>query len=100
MAVAAKCLEATLSLTGEDEAERIERVRRFKFLGRLLERSDNDYPEILQNIRKARQVWGRLGKILWREGADPTVLEKLYCVVVQVVLLFGEETWVLMDTIS
>ena len=30
-----------------------------------------------------------------REGADPIILEKFYCVVVQVVLLFGSETWVL-----
>ena len=91
---------ATLVLTGEDEAERIEGVVRLKNIGRLMERSDNDYPEVLQNIRKARQVWGRLGKILWREGADPIVLEKFYRAVVQAVLLFGADTWVLMDTMS
>ena len=64
MAVVDKCLEATLSLKGEDKAERIKGLGSFKYLGRLLERSDNEKEEVLQNIRKARQVWGRLGKII------------------------------------
>ena len=37
----------------------------------------------------------RLGKLLRRKGADPILLEMFYFVVVQVVLLFGVETWVL-----
>ena len=47
------------------------------------------------NISKAQQVWGRLGELMRREGADPFISEKLYHPVVQVVLLFGVETWVL-----
>ena len=46
-------------------------------------------------LKKVRQVWGRLGKLLQREGMEPEVLEKLYHTVVQAVLLFGVETWVL-----
>ena len=41
---------------------------------------------------------GRIGKLLQREGAEPKVLLNFYRVVVQAVLLFGAETWVLMDT--
>ena len=70
VAVMAKCLEDTLSLTGEDEAERIEGVGMFRYLGRLMERSDNDYPEVLKNIRKEIRLWGRLGELLWREGVE------------------------------
>ena len=66
MAVADNFSEAAFSLTGEDEEERIEGVERFKYLVRLLERSDDDCSAFLNNIRKARQVWGRLGKLLWR----------------------------------
>ena len=40
-------------------------------------------------------MWGRLRKILWREGADPTASEKFYRAVVQAVLLFATETWAL-----
>ena len=36
------CSEATFILTGEEEAERIEGVEVFKYLGRLLDRSDED----------------------------------------------------------
>ena len=38
---------------------------------------------------------GRLGKFLRREGEDPILPAKFYRVVVQAVLLFGSETWVL-----
>ena len=54
VAVANKCLEATFSLTGKDEAEHIEGVWRFKYLGRLMDRSDNNCPAVLHNISKAR----------------------------------------------
>ena len=89
MAVADNCSEATFSLTGEDGAERIEGVGRFKYLGRLLDQSDEYWSSFLYNIRKAMQVWWRLGKLLWREGADPTFSEKFYRTVVQAVHLFG-----------
>ena len=44
-------------------------------------------------------MWGRLRKLLWREGAEPTVLEKIYRAVVHAVLLFGAETWMLTEKI-
>ena len=96
MAIAAKCSEATFSLTGEYEAERIEGVGRFKYLGILLDRSDDNWPAVFQNISKARKLWGLLGKLPWRGGAELTVSAKFYRAVVQAVLLFGSETWVLM----
>ena len=40
-------------------------------------------------------MWGRLGKILIREGVDPFLLAIFYKFAVQAVLLFGSETWVL-----
>ena len=53
--------------------ERIEGVGRFKYLGILMDWSDDNWLEVLCNIRKERQLWGRLGKIRWRKGAEPTV---------------------------
>ena len=41
------------------------------------------------------QVWGRLGKLTRREGADQLVSEMFYKAVVQAVVLFGAKTWVL-----
>ena len=76
MAILARCLEATFSLTGEEEAEHIKGVEVFKYLRRLLDRSDDDWPAVLRNISKERQVWGRLRKLLRREGTKPSVLAK------------------------
>ena len=61
----------------------------FKYLRQLLDWSDDNWPEVLQNIRKARQVWGPLGKVLQREGAELAISETFYCTVIQVVVLFG-----------
>ena len=49
-----KCSEATLSFTGEDEAELIKGIGRFKYLRRLLDRSDDYFPSVLKHFRKAR----------------------------------------------
>ena len=51
---------------------------------------------VLSNSSKAQQVWGWLGKLLWREGANPFISEKFYCAVVKVMLLFGADTWFLL----
>ena len=77
-----KFSEVTFSLTGEDKAERIGGGGSFKYLGSLMDQLDDDWPAVLHNIRKARQVWGRLGKLLWREGVETTVLAQFFCALV------------------
>ena len=74
------------SLTGEDDAECIEGVENFKYLGKILDRSDDDWPAFIRNVEKACRVWSRLGKLLWREGAEPRVSDMFYRAVVQEVL--------------
>ena len=88
-------MEATFNLTGEDGSEKFEGVDSFKYLGRIMHWSDNDWP-----AQKLRQVWGRLWNLLRWEGADPFVLAKFYRAVVQAVLLLGADTWVMMAEIS
>ena len=39
--------------------------------------------------------WGRLARVLGREGADLKVSRSFYTAVTQQVLLFGAESWVL-----
>ena len=68
-----KYSEADFSLPGEDKMEFIKGVEFFKYLRRLMDRLDEDWPAFHWNIRKARQLWGRLGKMLCREGAEPAV---------------------------
>ena len=64
VAIASPCTEATFSFTGDDEAKCIEGVETFKYLGWMLDRSDNNWPEVRQNVHKVCQVWSRLGKLL------------------------------------
>ena len=46
-------------------------VTEFKYLGRVLTNTDDDWPAVAGNIKQARENWGRLARILGREGADP-----------------------------
>jgi hypothetical protein len=73
----------------------IERVKEFKYLGRILDESDDDWPALQSNLKKARAKWGRIGRILSREQANPRVMATFYKAIIQSVLLYGAETWVL-----
>ena len=73
----------------------IESVMEFKYLGRILMATDDDWPAVVGNLEKARRSWGRLSRVLCREGAEPKVSQEFYIAVTQAVLLFGSETWVL-----
>ena len=70
-------------------------VTEFWYLGIILTNTDDDWPAVAGNLRKARVTWGRLARILGREGAHPKVSRNFYIAVTQQVLLFGAETWVL-----
>ena len=47
-----------------------------------------------RNLGKARKSWGQLQRILSREGSNKRVSGNFFKAVVQQVLLFGAETWV------
>ena len=66
--IADRYLEETLSLTVEEDVKCIEGVKVLQYVGRLLDRLDNDRPSVLQNISEARQMQGQIGKMLRREG--------------------------------
>ena len=70
-------------------------VSEFRYLGRMLTATDDDWPAVAGKIRKARTSWGRLARVLGREGAEPKVSWRFYTAVTQQVLLFMAETWVL-----
>ena len=70
-------------------------VPSFNYLGQTLSSSDNNWPEVEQNLRRARGKWGLLAKILGSEGVYRRPVGGVYVVGVQAVLIFGSETWVL-----
>ena len=54
--IASQCVEVTFGLTGEGEKKCIEGVVTFKYLGCMLDRSDNEWPAVRWNVSKACQV--------------------------------------------
>ena len=73
VAIAIQCEGVKFSLTVEDNADFIEGIETFKYLGVILYQSRYDFPAVLRKVEKACRVWNRLRKIIRREGADPRV---------------------------
>ena len=61
----------------------MEAVSEFCYLGRMLTATDDDWPAVAGNIRKVRVSWGRLARVMGREGADPKVSRSFYTAVTQ-----------------
>ena len=78
----------------------LETVLTFKYPGCVMTAGDKDWPAVAGNLVKARKSWGHLLQILNREGADKRVSGNFFKAVMQAVLLFGEETWVLTPRIE
>ena len=74
--------------------QQIQSVPRFTYLGRVMTAGDDDWTAVAGNLAKARKSWGRMQGILRREGATPRIPGNFFKAVVQQVLLFGAETWV------
>ena len=70
-------------------------VTTFKYLGRVVMELYENWPEMVENMRKLQRRWPRLSSILWRKGADPWASGTFYKAVVQANFMFGSETWVM-----
>ena len=75
--------------------EEIELVSSFEYLGRQLTETDDDVTAIHTNIAKARTQWGKVVRILARQTSNRKTMGKFFETVVESVLLYGSETWVL-----
>ena len=73
----------------------ISNVNVFKYLGHWLSKDDNDLTAVRANIKKAHAQWSKFSRILSREGAKLKTMGIFYRTIVQAVLLFDSETWVL-----
>ena len=61
----------------------------------MLSQDDDNIQAVRSQLCKARGMWARVGQVLQRENAPPRVSAKFYKAIVQSVLLYGSETWVL-----
>ena len=69
-------------------------VTSFKYLGRVLLVVDDDWPMVVRNIVNTRTLWWRIPRILSREGARLRVSGFFFNAVIQSVLLFNSDSWV------
>ena len=67
----------------------------FEYLGCILTALYNEWMEVMGNLWKAPKKWARISRILVKEGEDARMPGNFSKSVVQVVFLFGSETWVL-----
>ena len=72
----------------------LETVTYFTYLGRLLTVMENDWPEFIVNLKEARRSWYHLSGILGREGDNLKISVRFYQAIVQDILIFGLEMWV------
>ena len=83
--------QVTFNVAGID----IETVSEFKYLGRIFRNDDSDQGAIDYNLSKARKVWGMVSRVLSQERSNPKIMASFYKAVVQSILLYGSESWVL-----
>ena len=72
----------------------LDMVTYFKYLGRVISAAEDYWLAVAKNLSRTRKVWIRMLRILSREGAAPRVSRLFFKAVVQAVLIFGAETWV------
>ena len=57
-------------------------VTTFKYLGGMMTAGDDGWLTVAGNLQKSRKSWGRMPRILSREGADPKVSGQFFKTVV------------------
>ena len=67
----------------EAYGDQLESVPRFTYLGRVMTAGDDDWLAVAGNLAKARRSWGRLQRILGREGATARISGAFFKGVVQ-----------------
>jgi hypothetical protein len=67
----------------------LESVSKFLYLGRQLSSTDDDWPDVVKNLAKARKRWATISRVLIHDGATPRISAMFYNAVVQSVLLYG-----------
>ena len=82
------CGEVEFSLYGKEGDTLVEGVSNFKYMGRSLNQTDEDWQVVRQIFNRVRKVWGGLVKIIQGEGADTKVVAMFSKTVVQAVILF------------
>jgi hypothetical protein len=76
----------------------LERVEVIKYLGHLMSQDDYDIQAIPAQMRKARATWTRNEQVLHSKNVLPFVAARFYQAIIQAILLYGSESWVISRT--
>ena len=71
----------------------LEMVTSVKYLGRMILAADNNWPAVVKILSRSWTFWRRILRILSREEVAPRVSGFFLNSVVQALLLFGSDTW-------
>ena len=84
-------IKTKLTIYGQE----IEKATEFTYLGRVLTDNDQGTFCIQRQIKKSREIWGWIAIILKTENAISKTMGRFYTRVLQSVLLYGSESWVI-----
>ncbi len=73
----------------------LERVEVYKYLRWMMAQDDEDTQAVRAQLRKVRTTWAWVGKVLRSENTSPIIAAKFYLAVVQAILLYSSEMWVI-----
>jgi len=76
---------------GED----IKRVSEFKYMAKAVSEDDDDTLLIEANLKEAKAKWAMFKRLLTRENASRRVMGHFYKAIVQSILLYHTQTWVI-----
>ena len=63
-----------------------------------MDEDDNDKHASIRQLARARTKWNRIRRVLRSKGMKPRAMGYFYKAIVQAILLYGLETWVVSDS--
>ena len=76
------------------EGQVLDRVEHFRYLGRVISHTNSDWPAIFRQLTRARQRWAMIARVVAKLQIPAKAAGMFYKAIVQAVLLYGSETWV------
>ena len=75
-------------------SEPLEKIAAFLYLGCTVTYNNNNWSALYHNLRKAQRQWEMVRKVVLKTEAKVQSMGKIYNTLVQLVLLYRSESWV------
>ena len=84
-------------MTNQVNLDPLEPTAALPYLGRTVEFNNSYWASLYGNLRKEQWIWGVVEKIPTNKEATVQVWEMMYKAVVHKMLLYGSESWAVME---